>query len=290
MTQFQYLDGGNSEAQDKLAEAYLFRQASEGIANTGVISGLAVTQDTTASAKVKIGAGAGIVQQSRLNGADRLVNDTDVLLDVLTANPMGGVPRNDLIVFDQAALPNGLRAIIGTPNAVPTDPTVPATAIPLARLRNAASATTIPSSAIDDLRTLTAVHGGRVTVTGTAQRDRLVKSEGLMVWRTDVHRLETWDGTGWLTEVSAMDQIVATNGNGEFSLSTGLSSIKYANVYNGNGGIVRAGARVNITIARNTAGASYTGGTLVGIIYAADTKAPVSSTNVYIDWTAKGYA
>jgi hypothetical protein len=155
MTQFQYLNEGNSEAQDKLAEAYLFAQSSEGIAVTGVISGLAVAQTTTASGSVTVGAGAGIVQSSRLNGADRLVNDTDYTLDVLGANPMGGVPRNDIVVFDQATLPNAIRVIVGTPNAVPTDPTVPGTAIPLARLRQAASATTVPSSVIDDLRATT---------------------------------------------------------------------------------------------------------------------------------------
>jgi hypothetical protein len=158
MTQFQYLNEGNTEAQDKLAEAYLFAQSSEGIATTGVLSGLAVSQTTTASANVVVGAGAGIVQASRLNGADRLINDTDYTLDVLTSNPVGGLPRNDIVVFDSATVAagtGGIRVVVGTPNAIPTDPTVPSTAIPSARLRHAASATTVPAAKIDDLRTFT---------------------------------------------------------------------------------------------------------------------------------------
>ena len=159
MTQFQYLDGGNLEHQDKLADAYLFEQSAEGIARTGVISGLGVAQTTTAGPNVVVGAGSGVVQVSRLAGAERLVNDTDFTLDVLTANPMGGVPRNDIVVFDQATLPNGIRVIVGTPAATPSDPTVPTSAIPLARLRHAASATTVSSGKIDDLRATARLKG-----------------------------------------------------------------------------------------------------------------------------------
>lgn len=162
VTQFQYLNEGNTEAQDKLAEAYLYKQISEGIAARGVISGLGVTQTATASGSVVVGAGAGIVQVSRLSGADRLINDTDYTLDVFTANPMGGTPRHDIVVFDSATLSagsGGIRSITGTPSATPSDPTVPSSAVPLFRLRHDASATTIPASALDDLRTFTNLFG-----------------------------------------------------------------------------------------------------------------------------------
>jgi hypothetical protein len=167
VTQIQYLDGGNSEAQDKLAEAYLFAQSSEGIAAPGVLSGLAVAQQTTASGKVVVGAGACIVQASRLAGADRLINDTDFVLDVLGPNPVGALPRNDIVVYDAATLSGGtggIRVILGAANAVPTDPTVPATAVPLARIRQIAQGQTgygaITSGIIDDLRTYTQLLSG----------------------------------------------------------------------------------------------------------------------------------
>jgi hypothetical protein len=92
---------------------------------------------------------------------------------------MGALPRNDLVIFnvDTAAV----EVVIGTPNASPTDPTVSANHIKLARIRNAGNATTIPSSAIDDLRVFTTLNGasgtpvtlsGTVTLTGNATDQR----------------------------------------------------------------------------------------------------------------------
>lgn len=162
MTQFVYQGAGNSEAQQRLALSFLLEQDSAGIATDGVLTGLAVAQTATASASVVVGKGAGVAQDSLLNGAGMLVLDSDLTLDVLTANPMGGVPRNDLVVFDGATLASGtggVRVITGTPNASPTDPSIPATAVPLARLRHAASATTVPTSAIDSLRVKVSLFG-----------------------------------------------------------------------------------------------------------------------------------
>lgn len=162
MTQFKGF-AGNSEAQLRQLFSFLFAQDSSGLASDGALTGLAVTQTASASASVVVGRGAGVVQDSVLNGAQVLVNDTDLTLDVLGSNPMGGLPRNDLIVFDAATLSGGsggIRAIIGTPNASPTDPSVPATAIPLARLRHAASATTVPTAKIDSLIVPTYLFGG----------------------------------------------------------------------------------------------------------------------------------
>lgn len=158
MTQFVNHSAGASEAQQKMALAFLLRQDSTGLARDGVLAGLGVSQTGTASSSVVIGRGAGVVQDTVTAGAQMPVNDTDLTLDVLGPNPMGGLPRNDIIVFDAATVTagaGGVRAIVGTPNASPTDPTVPATALPLARLRHAASATTIPTANIDDLRTYT---------------------------------------------------------------------------------------------------------------------------------------
>lgn len=180
MSEFQYLDGGNDEAQDRLATSFLFAQDSTGLVTDGVLTGLAVAQTGTASASVLIAAGAGIVQDTVLNGVALMVNDTQKTLDVLTAWPMGGTPRNDLVVFDSAT--KTIRPIQGTPNAVPTDPAVPSTAFPLARLRHAASATTVPTSAIDDLRTFTtlaaaASDANKLGVTSTMAGKRIHRQD-----------------------------------------------------------------------------------------------------------------
>ena len=164
MSEFIRDKAGATEAQQKKALAFLFTQTSAGLAATGVLTGLAVAQTGTASASVLVAAGAGVSQDTVGNGASELVNDTQKTLDILTANPMGATPRNDIVVFDSAT--TSIRVIVGTPNAVPTDPTVPATAIPLARLRHAASATTVPTAKIDDLRFFTSLFGV-ATATGS---------------------------------------------------------------------------------------------------------------------------
>jgi hypothetical protein len=177
VTEFEYLNAGNTEAQDKLATAYLLRQVSQGKAKTGVLSGLAVSQTTTASTDVLVDAGAAVVQSAVLDGASVLVNDTQKTLPILTgANVMGAVPRNDIVVFD--ALTAAVTFIKGTPNAVPTDPTVPTNSIALARLRHAASATTVPAAKIDDLRVYTGLGVG--TVPACQIRATVIQSPGIV--------------------------------------------------------------------------------------------------------------
>ena len=155
MTEWKTASAGETEAQFRQFLSYLFTQVSSGFASTGVVSGLGVAQTATASGSVVVGRGMAVVQSSLTAGAAPLVSNADKTIDILTGSPMGGLARNDLIIFnaDTAAI----EAVIGTPNAAPTDPNVSANHIKLARVRNAANATSIPNSAIDDLRTYTRV-------------------------------------------------------------------------------------------------------------------------------------
>ena len=153
MTEFDVFSAGSTESQIKKGIAYLFAQSSTGRAATGVLAGLGVSQTTTASASVVVGMGSAVVQSSTTAGASWPTSDADKKIDVLTASPMGSLPRNDLVIFDTDA--DSIRVIVGSPNASPTDPNVSATHIKLARIRNAANATTVPTSAIDDLRVYT---------------------------------------------------------------------------------------------------------------------------------------
>ena len=202
MTQFAGFSG-MSEAQLRQWTAYQFAQDSTGLATDGVLTGLGVTQTATASASVLVAKGAGIVQTTVLAGAIPLVLDTDLTLDVLTANPVGGLARNDLVVFDSATITGGgggVRVIVGTPNASPTDPTLPSSAIPLARLRHAASATTVPTAKIDNLRVGIAAWGSA----DESNRIRGVPFAGASVTKA-AKRLHwgaysgTTDGSGLLT-------------------------------------------------------------------------------------------
>jgi hypothetical protein len=167
MAEFEYEHAGNTEAQQKEAMAWLLAQSgTPGKAAAGYLAGLLVTQTGTASGSVLVGAGAGVAQNAVLDGASILVNDTQKTLDIFTPNPMGGTPSNEIVVFDNAT--RTILNVVGTPNAVPTDPTVPGTAVALARLRHAASATTIPTAKIDDLRVLTGVGSSSLTARVTA--------------------------------------------------------------------------------------------------------------------------
>jgi hypothetical protein len=142
-----------TEAQFRQWLAYTFEQSATGVAKTGVLSGLGVTPTTPSpSGSVVVGKGAAVCQPS--SQAFPLVEPADETFDVFTANPMQFVnnPRNDIIVLDQVT---GLVTnLVGTPNVTPSsgEQSVPATAVPLWRLRHAANATTIPATVMDDLR------------------------------------------------------------------------------------------------------------------------------------------
>lgn len=214
MAEFGILDQGGSEAEFRQALAYFFAQESTGLAATGVIAGLAVSQTTTASGSVLIAAGMGVSQDSVLHGVAPLVNNTTKTLDVLTDNPADSNPRNDIVVFDSDS--NEIEVVTGTPNAVPTDPTVPDTAIPLARLRIAGSATTIPSANIDDLREFTRL----------AQGIRAQRS----FYRSSTTSVSTSSELG-LTSGWAADSVDGTGASGITSPASGVLTVSKSGVY-----------------------------------------------------------
>ena len=159
MTEFK-IGAGTSEDQLQQYFAYLFAQSTTGTATTGVLTGLSVVQTATASANVLVNIGAAVSQTSLTAGAEVMLNNAQKSLDVLTSNPMGAVARNDLVVFNPATA--AIELVVGTPNVTPTDPTPPTGSVLLARLAHTASATTVPTSRITDLRTITYPFGSRL--------------------------------------------------------------------------------------------------------------------------------
>lgn len=152
---------GETEAEFRQFLAYLFEQVSVGKAETGTVAGMGVTATTpSANGSVVVGMGLAVSQPSTSGGAFPLPNGADTSLDIFTSNPMQFVanPRNDIVGVDQTT--GSIAVLTGTAAAVPADPTIPSTFVPLARLRHAANATTIPSSKIDDLRVKVSLMGG----------------------------------------------------------------------------------------------------------------------------------
>ena len=207
MTEFSYDTAGNNEPQQKKALAYHFRQDSPGLATDGVLAGLVVSQQATASRYVDVGIGSAVTQDSGSNGASQLVNDAEKAVAVLVTDVAEANPRNDLIVFDSAT--NSVRKIKGTANATPSDPAVPATAVRLARVRvksaTAYAGTEVVSAAdIDDLRPPTAL-ATSIQVASQAERDRVPAANGTRVFRTDTKVFETYYGGQWRPDAFAQE-------------------------------------------------------------------------------------
>ena len=220
MATYEYHNAGNSEAQEKVALSRLFAPDPDGVrAATGVLGGLVVSQTATASGSVHIVSGSAVVHPTMYVGASLLVNDSGMDLDIFTTNPMGGLPRNDIVVFD--SLTATIMVIVGTPNATPTDPTVPATSVALARLRHLSpggiGATTIPTAQIDDLivaTTLAPAPSKLRAVTPTASGNLNVGSVNLAASQTTP--ASPFGGTPYRIRVSAAAAATVPTGGGFF--------------------------------------------------------------------------
>lgn len=167
MSEFKYYAAGEDESKAKQFDAYLWKQqlgGAPGFAVQGVVAGLGVTQTTTASGSIVVGAGLGIYQGSLTSGVDRLINNADKTIDVLGTTPMGALPRYDIVAFNPATASTVI--LPGTPNASPTDPSY-AGMLPLARLRQIPTGSpgtgTIPNANIDDLRVFTTLNIPEIT-------------------------------------------------------------------------------------------------------------------------------
>jgi hypothetical protein len=208
VTEFVYHNAGATQAQQYQFLSYLFNQSTTGLVVPGVLTGLAVSQTSTASGQVLVAAGAGVAQDVVLSGASGLCNPSQKTQDVFTANPANTLPRNDIVVFDAAT--KTISVVTGTPNASPTDPTVPATAFPLARLRHAANATTIPNAKIDDLRSIITLSGAIPIVASLADMGRIPTVTGAVCLRSDERgRRYFYDGTAWIGQVRSESGVLS---------------------------------------------------------------------------------
>jgi len=121
---------------------------------------LAVTQNSTPNMSVNVAAGVGYVRGTSvsLQGAYRCYNDATVNKSITAAHAT--LPRKDLIVaqvqddiHDASGFNRWIISVVdGTAAASPSDPTIPASSMKLARVNVAAADTAITNAEIDDLR------------------------------------------------------------------------------------------------------------------------------------------
>lgn len=243
MTIVKSLRTGEQEAEFRQLWSYLLEQSSTGKAKTGVLAGCAVAATTpSATGSVVIGVGLANVQPTTGGGAFPELVTAAETVDVFTANPMQFEtnPRNDIIGITQDG---AATVLVGTPNAIPTDPTVPSTVVPLWRLRHAAGATTITPQAADDLRasiSLNVTEPGWVTYTPawTADVTNPNPGNGSVTGRYKAGR----DGMVDAIVVVKMGTSGQSQGSGSYSLSLPVAAdltepfaMSGTGVYNTNG-------------------------------------------------------
>ncbi len=172
----------------------------------------AVTATGTPDALVHVAPFQAVMQSTRATaaGAYIVTLDTTKDINILSTPAHASLARNDLIVAHQSDVFYGdadsqfrVRQIVGTPSGSPADPSLTGypDAIPLARVRVNAAATTITAANITDLRPTTGwtvALGGTLPVANQAARDALTGLyDGLTVYRQDRDWIETYNGSGW---------------------------------------------------------------------------------------------
>ena len=215
---------------------------SHGVVGAG---DLAVTQNGTPNMSVNVAAGRAFIrgtETASLNqGAYGFFNDGVVNLAVAASDPTN--PRRDLVVaqvrdanYAGAANDARLAVITGTPAAVPSDPTIPANCLVLARIAVAAGSTSVLNAAITDLRTRASSLGGIQVCTSTTRPSGASLYSGLEIWETDTQRVLRYDGTGWIIMAEPIQSFAVTGsgwtlGNGtftgQFHRSDGWNDVNY---------------------------------------------------------------
>lgn len=187
--------------------------------------GAVTATSPTPNGLVHVGAFRYVMQSGRGGGVYTLtldaIKDVNVLGDQ-AADPSNN--RNDLIVAQQSDAFFGdansdmlVRHVIGTPSGAPVDPTVTGSSdyITLARVVVRANTTSILGSDITNFTQLfTVATGGVVPVRTQAERDAMTQAtNGQLVWRRDVSRLEAQTSSGWramdFTKTSSLANITS---------------------------------------------------------------------------------
>lgn len=183
-----------------------------------------VTVTGTPDKNVVVSKFQAVVTASRGLGEYIATLDADKTLDLLTANPVGALPRWDLIIavqtdtfYTDGSSSFLVRQVVGTPNAAPVDPSLAAFSdyIVLERVRFPANATVVQDSYLDHLPTTsvpqTVALGGILPVWTQAERDALAAYNGMTIRRMDKGWNETYSGVAWrvpnFTTVAALADI-----------------------------------------------------------------------------------
>lgn len=213
-------------------------------------AGAVLATTPTPDGNVRVGAFQLALQtvRSAVSGPYVVTLDASETINILSTPAHATNPRDDLIIarvtdtfYGDGSSTFSVEQIVGTPAAVPTDPTVSGSQdyVPLARVRVAALATSIAQGNITDLRegghakSLTAGRftvglGGLLPVGSKTMRDAIAAGalyDGLAVWRTDVNAVNVYDGTEWVWYARPTSHFVATSQTSPSTSYTDLGTV-----------------------------------------------------------------
>lgn len=166
---------------------------------------LAVAQNGTPNMSVNIASGRAVVfgDDSADQQLYHIWNDATVNKTISAADPTN--PRRDLVIaevrdtlFGGAANDWRLSVVTGTPAASPADPSVPNTALVLARVAVAAGATSVTNANITDLRARAGAVGVSDVICTSTTRPAS-PFVGMKIYETDTAKALVYAGatSGW---------------------------------------------------------------------------------------------
>jgi len=196
----------------------------------GTVYDLLVTQTASPSLSLTVYTGSCVIL--RAGQGPYLCYNTTVKTVTVNAGDATN-PRRDLViarVYDSAIGDSqtgfAIEVVTGTPAPSPTDPAVPAGAVPLFRVNVAANASTISNSNLTDLRTSTSVPGAVRSLLGGDPTSTTTDGylQGEMRFRKAASGLpdmvEYWSSSGVWTSLTPQDVLCRVNFSGSVTIGS----------------------------------------------------------------------
>lgn len=234
-----YVQGGTYTA--KLDRVYLStlgkipNLAATFSARQGFFGGRVPTYANPSAMNITMSACGAVIANTfaSASGDYLLANDASVQVTLAAASPTQN--RYDIIgfqvkdnLFDSSGLNTAVPAVIQGANSAgtPSDPTLPASFIPV--LRAVVNATNTSPFALQSLIRKTSSDGGLLRVASVTERAEITAHDGMQIYREDRDWVEIYDGTGaWRVQGTAVCSSTADRNsaitnpyNGQLAITT----------------------------------------------------------------------
>lgn len=238
-----FLQGGTYTA--KLDRIYLAtlgsipNLASSYSARQGFHGGRVPVYANPSGMDITVGACSAIIANTfaAASGDYLMANDATVQVTLAASSPT--LNRYDIIgfqvkdnLFDSSGLNTAVPAVIQGSNSAgtPSDPTLPASFIPV--LRAVVNATNTSPAALQSLIRKTTSDGGLMRVANVTERAEITGHDGLHIYREDRDWVEAHDGSAWRVQGVAVcsstadrDTAITNPYNGQLAITTDLGVV-----------------------------------------------------------------